>query len=69
MREIRVVVEDEGLCSAIERVAEETGFTFEEVAVRALELWKREDDLDEIDLAEMEADEAELRKTGIFAVE
>ncbi len=69
MVEIRVVVEDNELCAAIEKVAEETGFTFEQVAIRALELWKHEDDLDEIDLAEMKADEAELRKTGISAAE
>ena len=69
MVEIRVVVEDNELCAAIEKVVEETGFTFEQVAIRALELWKHEDDLDEIDLAEMKADEAELRKTGISAAE
>ena len=47
MKELTLVIEDDTLPAAIEAVAEETSSTFEEVIVQALELWKREFDLDE----------------------
>ena len=59
MRKIKIVLEDDDLCAAIEEVAEETGSTFGEVVVRALELWKFEFDLDEIELGQAEVVSAE----------
>ena len=56
MKELTLVIEDDKLRAAIESVANETGSTFEEVVVQALELWKREFDLDEIDLSEIKSE-------------
>ena len=50
MRKITFVLKDDALCDTIDQVAMETGFTFEEVVIRALELWKLEFDLDETEL-------------------
>ena len=56
MKELTLVIEDDKLRATIESVANETGSTFEEVVVQALELWKREFDLDEIDLSEIKSE-------------
>ena len=51
MRKVTIVLEDEKLIAALEKVAEETGHTLESVAMRALQFWKLENDED---LAELE---------------
>ncbi len=59
MREITFVLDDDALCNAIDQVAMETGSTFEEVVIRALELWKFEFELDEMELQKEEVVVAE----------
>ena len=46
MRKVTIVLEDEKLIAALEKVAEETGHTLESVAMRALQFSKMENEYD-----------------------
>ena len=61
---VTIVLEDEGLCAALEQLAEETGRSVEDIAIQALEMWQS----DMRSVAEWDAEtatyEAKLREKG-----
>ena len=64
MKKIAVVLEDESLCELIEEEAESTGWTEEEVILRALFFWQSEKELDEEEKRELEERIKDYQENG-----
>ena len=64
MKKITILLEDESLCELIDEEVESTGWTQEEVILRALHFWQSEKELDEEEIRELEEARREWQEQG-----
>ena len=64
MRELRVVLDDEGLYTAIEAEAKTTGNTVQDVVIQALRQWRDDCELDAMERTELAEARREWEEEG-----
>ena len=64
MKKITLLLEDEALCELIEEEARSTGWTDEEVIMRALYFWQSEKELDAEEQREIEKARRDWQENG-----
>lgn len=64
MRELTVVLDDEGLYTAIEAEAKTTGHTVQDVVIQALRQWRDDCELDAMERAELAEARREWKEEG-----
>ena len=64
MKKITIVLEDESLCELINEEVKSTGWTQEEVILRALYFWQSEKELDEEEMREIEEARRDWQENG-----
>ena len=64
MKKITLLIEDEDLCNLIDEESESTGWSEEEVVLRALFFWRSEKELDEEEKRELEEALKDYRENG-----
>ena len=64
MKKITLLLEDESLCELIDEEVESTGWTQEEVILRALYFWQSEKELDEEEMREIEEARRDCQENG-----
>ena len=64
MKKITILLEDGSLCELIDEEVESTGWTQEEVILRALHFWQSEKELDEEEIRELEEVRREWQEHG-----
>ena len=64
MRELTVVLDDEGLYTAIESEARTTGHSVQDIVIQALRQWRDDCDLDDVERTELAEARREWEEEG-----